>query len=563
LFSQNVNPTGSLTVSALVAALPVLALLITLGGLKWRAHWAGATALVIAIGAALVGYHMPFGQILDASVFGAAQGLLNILWITVTAIWIYNLTVKTGHFAVLRRAFASISDDRRIQAVMIAFSFGALLEALAGGGSPIAICAVMLIALDFAPLKAATIALVANTAPVAYGGLGTPMTVLGQVTQMPPEQFAAMTGRQVAVLALFVPLALVGIVDGWKGVRAVWPAALACGFTFGVFQFAFSNFVNYKLCDIFASLASAAAIILLTKIWRPRPQRAITPAAAVAAAGQHTTGNHRPGPSSGGSGHGGQPATHDEPAEDTRRDVVLAFAPYAAVVVLFTLAQLPGISTALDLPTIIFNWPGLHVLSPAGKTVSVAYKFNWLSATGTLLLFAGIITAIVLRIPPWVAVRTYGQTLRQFGWAIVTVLLVFGVSYVMNLSGQISTLGIWLAQTGPFFAFLAPVVGWFGVAVTGTDAGSNALFGNLQVTAATQLHANPVLFASAGSSGGVMAKMISPQNLAIGTAGVRQVGMEGVLFRKVFGWSVLFLLAVCVLAYLQSTPVLGWMRVGG
>jgi len=518
-------------------------------------------AFVIAICAALVGYHMPFGQALDAGVFGAAQGLLNILWITVTAIWIYNLTVKTGHFAVLRHAFATISDDRRIQAIMIAFSFGALLEALAGGGSPIAICAVMLIALDFAPLKAATIALVANTAPVAYGALGNPMTVLGQVTQLPPEPFGAMTGRQVSILALFVPLALVGIVDGWKGVRAVWPAALVCGFTFGVVQFAVSNFVNYKLCDIFASLASAAAIIGLTRVWRPK--RATTSVAALAAADHGTAGNHRPGPGSGGADTGSQPATDDERAEDTRRDVVLAFTPYAAVVVLFTLAQLPGINTALDLPTITFNWPGLHILSPAGKTVSVAYRFNWLSATGTLLLFAGIITAIVLRIRPWVAVRTYGETLRQFGWAIVTVLLVFGVSYVMNLSGQIATLGIWLAQTGPLFAFLAPVVGWFGVAVTGTDAGSNALFGNLQITAATQLHANPILFASAGSSGGVMAKMISPQNLAIGTAGVRKVGLEGVLFRKVFGWSVLFLLVICVLSFLQSTPVLGWMRVGG
>jgi lactate permease len=558
VFSQNFNPTGSLSVSALVAALPLLALLITLGGLKWRAHWAGAMALVIAIGVAIAGYHMPAGQTLDASVFGAAQGLLNILWITVTAIWIYNLTVKTGHFAVLRRSFAAISDDRRIQAIVIAFSFGALLEALAGGGSPIAICAVMLIALEFAPLKAAAIALVANTAPVAYGGLGTPMTVLGQVTQMPPEQFGAMVGRQTAILALFVPFALVLIVDGWKGVREVWPAALACGLSFGIFQFIFSNFVNYKLCDIFASLASAAAIVLLTKLWRPRS--AVSSEVALATSGRDTTGGHRPGPGTGG---GPGPGGHDEPAKDSRRNVVLAFTPYAAVVVLFTLAQLPGISTALDLPTITFDWPGLHVLSPAGKAVSVAYKFNWLSATGTLLLFAGIVTAIVLRIRPWVAFRTYGETLHQFGWAIVTVLLVFGVSYVMNLSGQITTLGIWLAQTGPLFAFLAPVVGWFGVAVTGTDAGSNALFGNLQVTAATQLHANPVLFASSGSSGGVMAKMISPQNLAIGTAGVRQVGMEGVLFRKVFGWSILFLLGMCVLAFLQSTPVLGWMRVGG
>src|SRR5882724_1748240 len=249
VYTQNLNPTGSLALSALLASLPLLALLVALGVFKWRAHWAGTAALVLSVVIAMVVYHMPLGETLNAGLYGAAVSVLAVLWITFNAIWIYNLTVKTGHFAVLRRAFATISDDRRIQAIMIAFSFGALLEALAGGGSPIAICAVMLIALDFAPLKAATIALVANTAPVAYGGLGTPMTVLGQVTQMPPEQFAAMTGRQVAVLALFVPLALVGIVDGWNGVRAVWPAALACGFSFGVFQFVFSNFVNYKLCD--------------------------------------------------------------------------------------------------------------------------------------------------------------------------------------------------------------------------------------------------------------------------------------------------------------------------
>ncbi|MBO0875017.1 MAG: L-lactate permease, partial [Pseudonocardia sp.] len=348
----------------------MLVLLITLGGFKWRAHWAGAMSLAVAIGVAIAGYHMPTGQTVNAGVYGAAQGLLNILWITVTAIWIYNLTVKTGHFAVLRRSFAAISDDRRIQAVVIAFSFGALLEALAGGGSPIAICAVMLIALEFAPLKAAAIALVANTAPVAYGGLGTPMTVLGQVTQMPPEQFGAMVGRQTAILALFVPFALVAIVDGWKGVREVWPAALACGLTFGVFQFAFSNFVNYKLCDIFASLASAVAVVLLTKLWRPRSERAVSPATALAASGHSGRSGHET--TDGGSSAG----SDDEPAKDSRRDVVLAFTPYAAVVVLFTLAQLPGISTALELPTITFNWPGLHVLSPAGKAVSVAYKFN-------------------------------------------------------------------------------------------------------------------------------------------------------------------------------------------
>jgi lactate permease len=543
VYTQNLNPTGSLTLSALLASLPLLALLVTLGVFKWRAHWAGAAALVISLEIGLAIYHMPIGQALDAGVFGAALSVLAVLWITFNAIWIYNLTVKSGHFAVLRRAFATISDDRRIQAIVIAFSFGALLESLAGGGSPIAICAVMLIAIGFNPLKAATVALVANTAPVAFGGLGNPITIMGQVTELPADQFGAMAGRQVAILAIFVPFVLVGIVDGWKGVREVWPAALTCGLSFGIAQFAFSNFVNYKLCDIFASLVSALAVILLNRLWKPRQSTAAMPVIA--------------------GGASDDPAFTRRVGEtDSRKDVVLAFAPYAVVVILFSLAQVPFIANILNAPTVTFNWPGLHILSQSGKAVAVAYKLNWLSATGTLLFLSGVITALILGIKPLTALKTYWETLRQFGWAIVTILLVFALSYVMNLSGQISTLGLWLSGAGLFFAFLSPLVGWFGVAVTGTDAGSNALFGKLQVTAAQQLHASPILFGAANTSGGVMAKMISPQNLAIGTAAVGEVGSEGILFRRVFGWSALFLLVMCVIVFLQSTPVLGWMRIG-
>ncbi|MDT7625482.1 MAG: lactate permease [Pseudonocardiales bacterium] len=547
MYTQNLNPTGSLTLSALLASLPLLALLVALGVFKWRAHWAGTAALLISIAIAMGVYHMPLGETLNSGVFGSALSVLAVLWITFNAIWIYNLTVKSGHFAVLRRSFAAISDDRRIQSIVIAFSFGALLESLAGGGSPIAICAVMLIAIGFSPLKAATVALVANTAPVAFGGLGNPITIMGQVTDLPAADFGAMAGRQVSLLAIFVPFVLVGIVDGWKGVREVWPAALTCGLSFGIAQFVFSNFVNYKLCDIFGALVSAIAVILLNKVWQPKQVRVQAPKVIAGGAGEDPAFTRRVG----------------APGGDSRRDVLLAFAPYAVVVVLFSLAQLPGISDALNAPTVTFNWPGLHVLSQAGKPVSVAYKLNWLAATGTLLFISGVITAIVLRLKPAVAARTYIETLRQFGWAILTILLVFALSYIMNLSGQISTLGLWLAQAGVFFAFLSPVVGWFGVAVTGTDAGSNALFAKLQVTAAEQLHANPILFGAANTSGGVMAKMISPQNLAIGTAAVGEVGAEGLLFRRVFGWSAVFLLAMCVLVFLQSTPVLGWMRVGG
>lgn len=546
MYQQNFNPTGSLALSALLASLPLLALLVTLGVFKWRAHWAGALALGISVVIAIAAYHMPIGQTLDAGVFGAALSVLAILWITFNAIWIYNLTVKTGHFAVLRRAFAAISDDRRIQAIVIAFSFGALIESLAGGGSPIAICAVMLIAIGFSPLKAAAVALVANTAPVAFGGLGNPITIIGQVTELPAEQFGAMAGRQVAVLAVLVPFVLVGIVDGWKGVREVWPAALTAGLSFGLAQFAFSNFVNYKLCDIFAALVSAGAVILLNRLWKPKSGAVVTPPVVAGGAADDPAFERRTG----------------SPDGDSRTDVFLAFAPYAVVVLLFSLAQIPLIASVLNAPTITFNWPGLDILSPTGKPVSVAYKLNWLAATGTLLFLSGVVTTLILRLKPMVAVKTYWETLRQFGWAIVTILLVFALSYIMNLSGQISTLGLWLAGTGAFFAFISPVVGWFGVAVTGTDAGSNALFGKLQITAAQQLNASPILFGAANTSGGVMAKMISPQNLAIGTAAVGEVGAEGVLFRRVFGWSMLFLFGMCLLVFLQSTPVLGWMRIG-
>jgi lactate permease len=543
VFRQDLNPTGSLTVSALLALLPLIVLLVLLGGFRWKAHWASLVALASSLVIAVLTYSMPMGQALDAGVFGAALSVLNILWITFNAIWIYNLTVRSGHFAVLRRAFASISDDRRIQAIVIAFSFGALLEALAGGGSPVAICAVMLIAIGFDPIKAAALALIADTAPVAFGGLGNPITILGTTTGLPPEDFGAMAGRQTAILAVFVPFILIGVADGRRGLRQAWPAALTAGLTFGICQFLFSNFWSYKLCDIFAALVSAGAIILLNRVWHPGEAAVATPVIA-----------------------GGSADVPDAAFErrvgrdDSGGDVFKAFAPYIVIVVLFSLAQITAVKNWVTTHGVwTFDWPGLHVLTPTGKPANTAYVLNYLGATGTLLFVSGLLTLIVLRMGPIAGLRTYGETIRRFGWAIFTIFCVFAISYVMNLSGQISTLGVWLARAGGFFAFLAPVVGWFGVTITGTDAGSNALFGNLQVAAAHQLNVSPTLFGAANTSGGVMAKMISPQNLAVGTAAVGIVGAEGTLFRRVFGWSVLLLLLMCLLVWLQSTPVLGWM----
>ncbi|PRY46228.1 L-lactate permease [Umezawaea tangerina] len=534
MYQQNPDPTGSLLLSALLALVPLVAVLVLLGGLKWKAHWAGLTALVLSIGIAVVGYSMPVGTALDAAAFGAATSVLVVLWITFNAIWIYDLTVESGHFTVLRRAFSSISDDPRVQAIVIAFSFGALLEALAGGGGPVAICSVMLIALGVAPMKAAALALVADTAPVAFGGMGNPITVLGTVTGLPAEQFGAMAGRQVSLLAVLVPFVLVVIVDGRRGLRDVWPIALAAGLSFGVTQYLVSNFVSYKLCDIIAAVVSVGAVVLAVRIRKP----SAVPATV------------------GGSGPVDEESLR---GNDSRRDVVTAFAPYAIIVAVFALAQVTAVKNLLERATTKFAWPGLHITAPNGKPVATTYTLNLLSATGTLLLVSGLLSLLVLRIGIGRALRIYGRTISRFSWAILAILAVFALSYVMNLSGQITTLGVWLAGTGAFFAFLSPVVGWFGVTITGTDAGSNALFGTLQTTAAQQLDASPFLFGASNSSGGVMAKMISPQNLAIGTAAAGLVGKEGDLFRKVFGWSVLLLLLICVLAYLQSTPILGWM----
>lgn len=536
-FEQNPNPTGSLALSVLLALFPLVLLLGLLGLLRWKAHWAGVTTLGVALVIAVAGYGMPPLMALNAGIYGAAQSVLLILWLTFNAIWIYNLTVHSGHFAVLRRAFGSIGQDIRIQAIVIAFCFGALLEALAGGGGPVAICAVMLIALGVGPMKAAALALIADTAPVAFGGMGNPITVLGEVTGLPPEQFGAMAGRQVSLLALVIPFVLLFVTDGRRGLRQVWPAALTGGGAFAIAQFVTANYLSYQLADIVAAIISAGALLVLLRMWKP--------------AGEPVTADRL---DESVDTAGSAPESRDSSAE-----ILRAFAPYAIIVVVFALAQFDSLKAPLKLIGATFEWPGLAITDPTGAVVDTGYEFNIGSATGTLLLISGLLSLLFLRVSPRDAVLVYGRTIRQFGWAILAILSVFALSYVMNLSGQISTLGTWLASTGALFAFLSPVVGWFGVTITGTDAGANALFGGLQTATAGQIGVDPTLLGAANSSGGVMAKMISPQNLAVGTAAVGLVGKEGELFRRVFGWSLLLLLCMCVLVFLQSTPVLGWM----
>jgi lactate permease len=551
VYRQVLDPVShSLGLTSIFAVLPLVALFVLLGVVRMKAQWAALISLGVAVLVALIVYSMPIGQATDAAAEGAAFGFFPIMWIVINALWIFHITEETGYFAVLRRAFSAVSDDERVQVVMIAFCFGALLEALAGFGTPVAICGIMLVGLGFKPIKAAAVALVADTAPVAFGAIAIPITTLAEVTGLPKHDLSQMVGRQCPLLALLVPFILVAMVDGRRGLRQAWPAALTAGLVFAVVQFVSSNYISPELTDILASLAAAASLLALTRVWSPRGSGSPVTTArrpAIAGAARADAALERR-------------VAADEGRPLSRSAMLLAFAPYAIVIVVLGVCSLTEVTKQLDLATTKFSWPGLHVVTATGKTpTSELYKLNWLTAAGSQLLVAGVVTAFVLRVHPVRALAIYARTLRMLLWPIVTVCSVLAIAYVMNLSGQTITLGTWAAGAGAFFAFLSPIIGWFGTAVTGSDTSSNSLFGALQVAAAKQSHLSAVLLAAGNSSGGVLAKMVSPQNLAIGAAAVGLGGREGDIFRKVIGWSVVLVLLMALLVLLQSSSLLSWM----
>ncbi|WP_446039837.1 L-lactate permease [Streptomyces sp. SID1121] len=535
-FDQRLEPVAhSLALSALVAALPLAAVLILLGGLRVKAHLAGLTGLAVAVLVGWLTFGMPLGQTLSAGAQGVLFGLFPIMWIVVNALWVYRMTVRTHHFDILRRSFGRLSDDPRIQALVVAFCFGALLEALAGFGAPVAISAVMLVALGFDPVKAAVVALVANTAPVAFGAMGTPVVTLAQVTGLPLDTVASVVGRQTPLLALVVPLVLVGLVDGRRGLRETWLPALACGLAFAAAQFAASNFVSAQLADIAAALAGAAALVAVPSAREPaREEVRVAVLTGV--------------------------RSEDLDEEDPRREVLRAYAPYALIVVIFSIAQIPPVKDLLAKATQVFDWPFLGVSDADGEPVGAnVFSLPLVATGGTLVLLAGLFTAGALGVRAADAAREWAATVRELRYAILTVTSVLALAYVMNLSGQAATIGHFVAAAGAGLAFLSPILGWFGVAVTGSDTSANALFGALQVTAARESGLSPALLAAANSSGGVLGKMISPQNLAIACAAVGLAGKEGDLLRKVLPWSLGLLLVMCLIVGGQSTAVLGWM----
>jgi lactate permease len=567
MYEQVFDPvSNSLGLTAIFAALPLITLFVLLGVFRVTAWLSGLAALVVALVVSIAVYDVPVGQSLDMGLEGAAFGLFPIMWIVVNAVWIYNMTEKTGHFAVLRRSFATVSDDARIQAVIIAFSFGALIEGLAGFGTPVAITTVMLLALGFSPLKAAALSLIGNTAPVAFGSIATPIVTLSAQTDIPLEDLGAMVGRQTPFLALIVPLILVGVVDGARGVRQAWPAAVVAGFTFAVAQFVCSNYISVELTDIIAALFSTAILVAFLRVWKPGEPLLVEP-----------TGGDLPA-AAGAESH--NPAFERSirlrnQKQDSTREKLEAYAPYIIIVVVFSIAKLvdpveqflfevsggTGFGGEEKTPN-GFAWPGLDIVDPDGEAPSAqTFQFSFWDTPGTVVLFCGLLTVAALRVNLREALRTYAETLDQLKLAILTVMAVLGLAYVMNLTGMTTTLGRWIAGSGGVFAFLSSIIGWLGVAITGSDTSSNALFGALQVEAAEKADLSAVLLASANSSGGVLGKMISPQNLAIAAAAVGMAGKEGDIFRRVLFWSVVLTLVMCVIVYLQSTAVLDWMVV--
>ena len=540
-WSHDYAPLGSLMLSAAVATLPVVTLLGLLAFWHVRAQLAALAGLVVAVGLSLFVYHMPPRLAAASVAYGAAFGLFPIGWIILNAMFIYNLSVRTGQFAVLQRQVAGVSRDRRIQALLIAFGFGAFIEGAAGFGAPVAITGALMIGLGFRPLEAARLALIGNTAPVAFGALGTPLLTLARVTGLDVEALSAMVGRQLPLFSLLVPFWLVAAQSGWRGMVEVWPACLVAGLSFGVLQYAVSNFHGPWLVDIVAAVGSMGSLVLFLRMWSPRTIQ-------------------------------GNPVPATEAARSPSADSSAwrAWIPWVFLTVFVFLWGLPVVKTALNgVMSPAFEVPGLHKavlrmppVVPKPEAEAAVFSLNLLSATGTALLFAGLLAGLALGMRPGAVLRTYGQTFWSLRFSLLTIALMLALGFTTRYSGTDTTLGLAMAGTGFLFPFFSPLIGWLGVALTGSDTSSNVLFGNLQQVTAQQLNLSPVLMAASNSSGGVMGKMIDAQSIvvaSVATGGHPESPDAGTVLRAVFWHSVALALLMGVLVMIQAYWLPGWV----
>lgn len=554
---QVYDPLGSMLWSTLLAALPIVALLgLLAGGLDaWQSAVAG---LVVALVVAIFGFGMPGSAALASAAYGACFGLLPIGWIVVAAVFLFHLTVKSGQFEIVKRSVAALSPDRRVQALLIAFCFGTFIEGAAGFGTPVAICAALMIGLGFSPLYAAGLALIANTSPVAFGALGTPIITLAKVSGLDEMQLCQMAGRQLPFFSLIVPAWLVVVMAGWRSLAGCWPAICVCGGTFALLQFVMANFHGAALVDVVGGLGSLLVLAVMLRFWQPREiwRFPDEPAATV--------------------------ASDAEPL--TRQQVVKAWMPWVFLSVLVFVWGWPSVKVALnggtaEHPNLLAGYtklavrvPGLHhviyrtaPVAPvaegadrAAEAEKAIFEIPWLSTTGTGIFLAAILTALWLRIPVGEFLTQFGRTIREMRWALLTIAAMLGLAFTTKYGGSDATMGLAFTQTGSWYPFFAPLLGWLGVALTGSDTSSNALFGSLQRITAEQLKLNPILIVASNSTGGVMGKMIDAQSIVVAAVATEQKGGEGKILRFVFFHSVVLAALVGVLTFVQAY-FLTWM----
>jgi lactate permease len=575
---QIYDPLGNVWLSTMAAALPILLLLTTLALLEWKAQWAALAGLASALLVSIAVYGMPVDSALATAVYGACYGLFPIGWIILNAVFLYSLTVETGQFEIVKRSVASLSADRRVQALLIAFSFGAFIEGAAGFGTPVAITAALMMGLGFTPLYSAGLALIANTAPVAYGAIGTPILTLAVVTGISPQLLSAMAGRQLPIVSLIVPAWLVVTMSGWNGLRGAWPAVAVCGGSFAIVQFLWSNYVGPELVDIMGGLVSLGCLALFCTVWKPTETWEFPQSPSQKLIRGQT-------PPSGSEHRGLTPIL--------RPALLRAWMPWVFLSVFVTawgIGPIKAFLSAGPAGTATYRASGVQpaphaILSPAfdvpalhrmvfrdfpveanavdrgrlqdrdyrlKRAEAARFVFNWLSATGTAILFAAIATALYLRIPFPIVIATAVSTVKRMLWPLVTIAFILALGFVTRYGGTDATLGLAFTRTGWFYPFFAAMLGWLGVALTGSDTSSNVLFGSLQKITAQQLGLNPVLITTANSTGGVMGKMIDAQSIVVSTAATNQHGQEGRILRFVFWHSVALAVLMGIIVMLQA-----------
>jgi lactate permease len=531
MFHQLLTPVGgSLTLSFLVAVLPIATVLVLLGILKRPAWQAAMAGLIVGLLIAVAVWDMPANIAASSALNGAVFALWPVMWIVVNALLLYNVAVASGRFDAFRAwLIKHLPNDRRVVLIAIGFCFGALLEGIAGFGAPVAITASLLIMCGFPALEALVFVLIFNTTPVAFGALGTPVTVLGAVTGLPAPALAAMIGRQLPIMATFLPFYVMALFGGWRSIRALWPMLLVAGLSFGLAQFAASNYLDYTLTDVLAALVSLVITLVFLQMWRPAadPEFAISRSAADSTA-----------------------PVRDVPAWQGWMPWVIV----TATVIVWTYMKIASVGQQA------IHWPGLDkavsITLYHDKPYAAVWNFQPLG-TGTAILLAAFVTALLVGLSPAEFWRCWVRTIRQIWQAVVTVMLIVALAYVMNYSGVAYTLGLAVASTGHAFILFSPFLGWIAVFLSGSDTSGNALFGNLQVVAARQLQLNPLLFAATNSSGGVLGKMISPQNIATGVSVTDLKGKEGAVLARTFIHSVVLTLVLVVIVIIQQYVVPG------